>query len=124
VLYVCQIFPHEHCETGHADNRSAHHNAPVAHAHHSHSDKSDTEHGTDSPETEHHHDLAQHVDSFFLHPTSQKVVSLSDCDVAVVSLPGDPCDQTVPAGWRDAGDGGPESGQTSSPESRAPPARV
>jgi hypothetical protein len=69
-LYVGQTFPHEHCETGHADDFSHDHNAPVAHAHHSHPHADETTGHDDGAVPEHHHDLARHVDSYFVRTLS------------------------------------------------------
>jgi hypothetical protein len=69
-LYAGQTFPHEHCETGHADEFSSDHTAPVAHAHHSHSQDHNAADESGESGPAHHHDLARHVDSYFLRTLS------------------------------------------------------
>jgi hypothetical protein len=60
LVYACQIVPHDHSESEHADNHADHH--------HSRPHTHDANDETDQRESAHHHDLTQHVDSHFFRP--------------------------------------------------------
>ena len=121
VLYVCQIFPHEHCESGHAESSSEHHDLPVAHAHHPHSQDSETRDVSSQPGPEHHHDLAQHVDSYFLRTVSHKLVSKPDFALEVVQLRQISGENPSQAGWSENNDRAPRSTLILPIDSRGPP---
>ena len=121
VLYVCQIFPHEHCETGHTESSSEHHDLPVAHAHHPHSQDSETQDVASQPGPEHHHDLAQHVDSFFLRTTSHGLVFKPDFALEVVQLRPDSGENSFLTGWSENNDRAPRSTLILPIDSRGPP---
>jgi hypothetical protein len=121
VLYFCQIVPHDHRGSGHADQHSEHHDVPIAHAHHSHSDDHDTNDETDRPEPAHHHDLAQHIDSHFIRAVSleRNIHPESALQVAQIHMVSD--EEPAMERWNDLDIWIPETIPIFPLDSRAPP---
>ncbi len=123
VLYVCQIIPHDHSETGQADHYSEHHGVPIPQGHHSHSHDLEIEDETGQPWPAHHHDLTQHVDSHFLRTLSHGLNINPEFALQVVQLRPISDDDSTPARWSDIDIWVPDTIPGFPLDSRAPPVR-
>jgi hypothetical protein len=123
VLYVCQIVPHDHSESGHPDHHSEHHDAPIPQGHHSHPQDIDTNDETSQPWSAHHHDLAQHVDSHFLRTPSHELKINPDFFSQVAQLRPISEDEPIRARWSDVETWVPDTIPIFPLDSRAPPVR-
>lgn len=122
-LYIGQTFPHEHCETGHNDGYSPDHNAPVAHAHHSHSHDPEPADGREPAGPAHHHDLARHVDSYFLRTLSPVKTVDPESALQLTQQYPDFRDEMTGAAVDVYGDCVPDTAPVFPLDARAPPAR-